>query len=74
MDKRRELRVARVVREQGRRHMWLAERLGVTPGHVTRLLNGERRWTEELRPKAAQALGWGGDEAKLFEVVDGRQQ
>ena len=50
-------RVAEVLEEQGRKRVWLAEKLGVSPGHLTRLLQGERPWTPELVKRAADLLG-----------------
>ncbi len=51
------LRVAEVLQEQGRQKGWLADVLGVSRTHLTRLLRGERRWTEEHRKTAVLALG-----------------
>jgi transcriptional regulator with XRE-family HTH domain len=50
-------RIAQVLEEQGRKRIWLAEKLGVSPGHLTRLLQGERPWTEDLVERAAGLLG-----------------
>ena len=50
-------RIAEVLEEQGRKRIWLAKKLGVSPGHLTRLLQGERPWTEELVERAVELLG-----------------
>lgn len=48
--------------QQGRRHVWLAELTGVSPSHVTRVMNGERQPGPEFRRIAAEALGVPEDE------------
>jgi len=65
------LRIERVLLMEGRRKGWLARRLGVSGAQVTRMLNGERRWIEEAKGRAAEALGWtGAKAATLFEPVE----
>lgn len=54
----------RIIEQQGRRHVWFAEQLGVSPSHVTRVMNGEREPGPEFRKKAAALLGV--PEAELF--------
>lgn len=49
--------VIRILEAQGRNRTWLARQIGVSPGHLTRMLNGERPWTEENKRRAAQVLG-----------------
>lgn len=46
----------RVMERQGRRHIWLAEQIGVSPSHVTRVMNGERVPGPEFRARAAEML------------------
>ena len=45
------------IKRQGRQRQWLAERMNISPSYLTRLLNGERVWSEELKAKACEALG-----------------
>lgn len=47
----------RIMEQQGRRHVWLAELTGVSPSHVTRVMNGERQPGPEFKRAAAEALG-----------------
>lgn len=47
----------RIMEQQGRRHVWLAELTGVSPSHVTRVMNGERQPGPEFKRAAAAALG-----------------
>jgi len=62
--------VEEVVHCLGLTKTWLAMQLGVTISQVTRILNGERVWTERNRGLAAAALGWRGEyAAELFEAV-----
>jgi len=42
--------------EQGRTRSWLAREIGVSGSQLTRMLNGERRWTDERKARAAVAL------------------
>lgn len=51
-----------VMERQGRRHVWLAEMVGVSPSHVTRVMNGERTPGPAFRERAAAALGIPADE------------
>ena len=46
----------RVVEQQGRRKVWLAEQIGVSPSHVTRVMNGERTAGPDFRRRAAELL------------------
>jgi transcriptional regulator with XRE-family HTH domain len=56
------------VEEEGRRKTWLARRVGVSPTHLSRLLQGKSPWTAKRRELALAALGRGeGD--RLFEEV-----
>jgi len=55
------------MKHEGRTARWLAGRLGVTEGHVSRLLRGNRTWTPELREKVKAVLGRGDE---LFDKVE----
>jgi len=56
----------RVMQHQGRKKIWLAEQLGLHASEITRLMSGERQWTDEQRATVALALGV--PEDVLFEV------
>lgn len=58
----------RVMREQGRRGVWMAEQTGVTPGFVTLVAQGKRKAPAEFRRRAAIALGV--SEAELFPEAE----
>lgn len=64
------LRIAEVMKEQGRRQDWLARKLEISPALLSQMLRGQRRWSEERKRVAAEALGFEGEDG-LFEVVDG---
>lgn len=64
------LRIAEVMKEQGRRQNWLARKLGISREMVSRLLMGKMYWSEEHRRAAVEALGFESEDG-LFEVVDG---
>lgn len=46
--------IDRLAREQGRRKIWLAERLGITPSHLSRMISGERVITRDMAGKLAE--------------------
>lgn len=46
----------RVMREQGRKATWLAERTGVSVSLITRIRKGQRSASPEFRRAAAAAL------------------
>lgn len=46
-----------VLDQQERTASWLARRTGMSPSYVTRVLQGERRPSDEFKAKAADALG-----------------
>ena len=46
----------RAITAQGRRLDWLAERLGISKGHLTRILSGERRLQDAQAKVIAEAL------------------
>ena len=41
---------------RGIEQQWLARRLEISDGYLSRLLSAERPWTEELKDKAAECL------------------
>lgn len=43
--------------EQGRRQDWLADRIGMTPEHTNRVLQGKLPATADFRVKVARVLG-----------------
>jgi transcriptional regulator with XRE-family HTH domain len=49
----------------GRRKDWIARQMGISPSYLSRLLSGDRAWTERFRKAFSQAVGIG-DEALLF--------
>jgi len=48
--------IEQVIEGRGIRKDWLAQQLGISPSYLTRLLNGERRWTNELKAEASRVL------------------
>ena len=48
--------VRATIEGQGRRLTWVARQMGISPGYLTRLLDGERRWTPKLRAQVAMVL------------------
>lgn len=50
-------RVRRQLIAQGRKQTWLAQRLGVSPGQLCRLLDGDRRLQPGQAVQIADALG-----------------
>jgi len=50
------LAIERIMDERGHQQAWLAERMGIHQSYLSKLLAGERRWTPELKQKAAAAL------------------
>ena len=64
------LGIAGVIEEQGRRKDWLAGKLGISPSLLSQMLRGQRRWTEERKLLAIEALGIEEDE-ELFRPVEG---
>ena len=61
-------KLRQVMEQQGRRHVWLAEQIGVSPSHVTRVMNGERVPGPDFRERAAELLGVTADE--LFPAAE----
>jgi len=64
------LRIAEVMKEQGRRKDWLAGKLGVSPSTLSLMLRQERYWNEERKRVAVEALGLESGDG-LFEIMDG---
>lgn len=60
------LRIQVVMAQEGRRLGWLAKRLGISLSQLSRMLSGERPWTQQRRERAKAALGWGDE---LFDEV-----
>ena len=56
-----------VMREQGRRATWLAERTGYSNALISKVRAGERTATADFRRKVADALEM--DEADVFPEV-----
>lgn len=46
-----------VLDQQERTASWLARKTGKSPSYVTRVLQGQRRPSEEFKARAADALG-----------------
>lgn len=46
-----------VLDQQERTAAWLARKTGKSPSYVTRVLNGERRPSEDFKQRTAEALG-----------------
>lgn len=45
-----------VLATQERTAAWLARKTGKSPSYITRVLNGERRPSDEFKARAAEAL------------------
>lgn len=63
--------VRATIEAQGRRLTWVAGQMGISPSYLTRLLDGERRWTPKLRAQVAMILQVPTD--VLFFASDYRQ-
>ena len=50
-------RLAEIMQTQGRQQIWLADRTGLTPVHVNRLVRGHVRMTPRCARLIGQALG-----------------
>lgn len=46
-----------VLESQERSLSWLARKTGKSPSYVVRVINGERRPSDEFKQRAAEALG-----------------
>ena len=42
---------------RGLKRVWVAQRMGISQGHLSRLLSGERFWTPEMRNTFAMVAG-----------------
>lgn len=49
--------ITALIAAQGRRMDWLAERVGISQGHLTHILAGRRRLRPEHAQRIADALG-----------------
>lgn len=63
------LAIERIMNERGHQRVWLAERMGIHQSYLSKLLAGERRWTPELKEKAAAALALPADVLFLSMTV-----
>jgi transcriptional regulator with XRE-family HTH domain len=45
-----------ILKERGTEQQWLARRLDISDAYLSRLLSGERPWTEALKDKVAESL------------------
>jgi transcriptional regulator with XRE-family HTH domain len=50
-------RLSAVLAQQERNASWLARRTGKSPSYVTRILQGQRRPSDDFKAKASEALG-----------------
>jgi transcriptional regulator with XRE-family HTH domain len=64
-------KIRATIEAQGRRLDWVAAQMGISQGHLTRLLNGQRRWLPHLRSRISEVLGV--PEGVLFFDPDDRQ-
>jgi len=64
-------RIRATIAAQGRRLDWVASQMGISPSYLTRLLDGERRWTSRLRARITAVLGV--PEGVLFFAPDYRR-
>ncbi len=46
-----------LIREFGFRQDYIARRLGISDGYLSRLLSGKRNWTERLQEQFAMIFG-----------------
>lgn len=51
------VRLNDLIEARGLKKQWVADRLGMTPSHLSRLLRGERVITETVALKAAELFG-----------------
>ncbi len=58
------------MRDSGVTQKELAERTGIDPATVSRLINGRMPAYRGWASRIAEVLGWKGDPAELFEEVD----
>jgi plasmid maintenance system antidote protein VapI len=49
--------ISRAIATQGRRMNWLAAKAGISQGHLTHILAGERRLQPAVAQRIADALG-----------------
>jgi hypothetical protein len=45
-----------ILTERGTDAEWLARKMGITSAYLSLLLNGKRRWTDDLKDRAASLL------------------
>ena len=57
-------RVRETIRQQGRLARWVALQMGISESYLSKLLDGRRVWTPDLRRRVAEVLGV--SESSLF--------
>lgn len=62
------MRLAEVLREQGRITSWFGRQIGMTPQQLQYRLRRPSTWTEEMRERAGEVLGV--EVAELFPVEE----
>jgi transcriptional regulator with XRE-family HTH domain len=65
-------KIERILDSRGYRRGWFADRLGISDPYLSQLLSGGKRWTDELKEKAALWLGVPAD--ILFSVEECSQE
>lgn len=68
MSEQREHPIAAVLRDQGRKQTWLADRIGYSDRHLNQVIRGTLPASPEFRRKCAEALGIAED--GLFILTD----
>lgn len=46
-----------ILKSRGLKHVWVARRMGISRFYLSRLLSGERTWSEELQRLFALTVG-----------------
>lgn len=49
--------IDRLLAEEGRKSRWLANQVGISESHLSRIVSGERRISESLAKRIAEAIG-----------------
>lgn len=52
----RATQLERVLAEQGRKARWLAQEVGISESHLSRIVTGERRVSEALATRISKAI------------------
>lgn len=53
-----------VIEARGLRKDWVAKQMGISAAYLSRMLSGDRRWTEPLQERFAVAVGM--DRSAIF--------